>query len=413
MAVVRITEAWVRSLPPGSGQFTDATLPGFMLVSGTQRATWYAQALVRGGRQTKFRVGHWPDVPQVEARRRAAEILAAMRRGEDPREAERARRARSTTLDGALEMHLDGRRRSPRTEEGYRYAIAQYVGDWRRRTVEEIGRDRIGVRERHRRLTQDHGRATADAVMRVLRAVYNRARREHPDLPPNPCENVDFHGPRRRSVNLGPERLRGWGRAALRLKPVRRDLQLFMILTGMRRTAACEARVEHLDPERGCLRVPSPKGGEARAFELPLSPPLIDLLRERAGARTSGWLFPSIRWGTHIVDVRDDGLGDLHGHALRHAYASIALEAGVGWAELKFLLNHSVAGMGVTGGYLHLGLAHLREMQARASAAVLDRIGLAHVPGLWPPTTCPESYSHSAPLSCSKVAGLTCTPRRS
>jgi len=28
--------------------------------------------------------------------------------------------------------------------------------------------------------------------------VYNRARREHPDLPPNPCENVDFNGARRR-----------------------------------------------------------------------------------------------------------------------------------------------------------------------------------------------------------------------
>ena len=39
MAVVRITEAWVRSLPPGSGQFTDATLPGFMVVSGAQRTT--------------------------------------------------------------------------------------------------------------------------------------------------------------------------------------------------------------------------------------------------------------------------------------------------------------------------------------------------------------------------------------
>ena len=95
--------------------------------------------------------------------------------------------------------------------------------------------------------------------------------------------------------------------------------------------------------------MPNPKGGEERAFELPLSPPLIDLLRERAGTRTKGWLFPSIRWGTHIVDVRDDELGDLHGHALRHAYASIALEAGVGWAELKFLLNHSIAGMGACG----------------------------------------------------------------
>jgi len=103
MTVTRFTEAWVRSLPPGSGQFTDATLPGFMLVSGAQRATWYAQAQVRGGRQTKVRVGHWPEVPQVEARRMAAEALAAMRRGEDPREAERAKRARSTTLDSARE----------------------------------------------------------------------------------------------------------------------------------------------------------------------------------------------------------------------------------------------------------------------------------------------------------------------
>ena len=85
------------------------------------------------------------------------------------------------------------------------------------------------------------------------------------------------------------------------------------------------------------------------------------------------------------MDVRDDELGDLHGHALRHAYASIALEAGVPWAELKFLINHSVAGMGVTGGYLHLGLAHLRDMQARASAAILDRIGLGHASGSRPP----------------------------
>lgn len=402
MAVVRITEAWVRSLLPGSGQFTDATLPGFMLVSGTQRATWYAQCLVRGGRQTKFRVGHWPDISQVEARRRAAEILAAMRRGEDPREVERAKRARSTTLDQALGLHLDGRKRSPRTDQGYRYAIEQYLGDWRRRTIEEIGRDRIGVRERHRRMTRENGRATADSVMRVLRAVYNRARREHPDLPPNPVDNVDFNGARRREVDLAPERLRAWGEGVLRLKPVRRDLQLFTILTGMRRTAATEARVEHLELERGCLRVPNPKGGEARAFELPLSPPLIDLLRERAGTRTKGWLFPSIRGGGHIVDVRDDGLEDLVGHALRHAYASIAMEAGVPWAELKFLLNHSVAGMGVTGGYLHLGLAHLREMQSRASAAILDRIGIEHRAGSWPPTARPDGRSaasdrHSEP----------------
>src|SRR5216684_5832306 len=40
----------------------------------------------------------------------------------------------------------------------------------------------------------------ADLTMRVLRTVYNRGLHEHPDLPPNRCRNVDFHGtPLRRS----------------------------------------------------------------------------------------------------------------------------------------------------------------------------------------------------------------------
>jgi hypothetical protein len=38
----------------------------------------------------------------------------------------------------------------------------------------------------------------------------------------------------------------------------------------------------------------------------------------------------------------------------------IALEAGVPIAELKFLLNHAVSSGGVTMGYLHPSLHHLR-----------------------------------------------------
>ena len=113
-----------------------------------------------------------------------------MRRGEDPGEAERARRARSATLADALEAHLSGKARSAKTAAG-RYALAHYLPDWMTREVEAIGRDRAAVRERHRRIGRAHGAPTADSVMRVLRAVYNRALREHPDLPPNPCGNVD------------------------------------------------------------------------------------------------------------------------------------------------------------------------------------------------------------------------------
>ena len=42
---------------------------------------------------------------------------------------------------------------------------------------------------------------------------------------------------------------------------------------------AVTARFEDLDKERGLLFVPDPKGGEERAFLLPLSNYLVDLLR--------------------------------------------------------------------------------------------------------------------------------------
>lgn len=111
----------------------------------------------------------------------AADALAGMRRGEDPGEARRALRARSTTLAEALEAHLAGRvGRSPRTVEGYRYALNKYLPDRMGREVEAIGRNRAGVRERHREIGRDHGAPTAASVMRVLRAVYARARRSTP-----------------------------------------------------------------------------------------------------------------------------------------------------------------------------------------------------------------------------------------
>jgi hypothetical protein len=126
---------------------------------------------------------------------RGANIVDRLFEGNSPSAAGRDRRNRglcplpsapNMLYNQGIKGQIGGRERSASTADGYRYAVSQYLGDWRRRTVEEIGRDRVGVRERHRRITEKHGRATADSVMRVLRAVYNRARREHPDLASNP-----------------------------------------------------------------------------------------------------------------------------------------------------------------------------------------------------------------------------------
>jgi integrase len=84
--------------------------------------------------------------------------------------------------------------------------------------------------------------------------------------------------------------------------------------------------------------VPSPKGGEERAFDLPLSGALIGLVRRRIEENRvthpdSPWLFPSDSASGHVAEVRVDALGGLVGHALRHLYATLALEAGVPIAD--------------------------------------------------------------------------------
>jgi integrase len=225
--------------------------------------------------------------------------------------------------------------------------------------------------------------------MRVLRSVYNRALRQFPDLPPNPVGNVDMNGMRRREVDASPDKLRAWGKAVLSLgNPVRRDLQLFMLLSGMRRTASCEARRAELGDGR--LHVPNPKGGSSKKFDLPLSSALADLLAHREAnadgvRRKTPYLFPADSASGRVAEVQQHELGDLTGHALRHAYASLALQAGVPLLELRFLLNHSASSGGVTMGYLHPSLDHLREHQEKASRYILDALGLVHEPGTWPP----------------------------
>lgn len=180
----------------------------------------------------------------------------------------------------------------------------------------------------------------------------------------------------------------------LEVSPVRRDLHLFMLLTGMRRTATCEALVEHVDLEAAVLHVPRPKGGEDRAFDLPLSRPLLDLVRHRIAENKildyrSPWLFPSWNSKTgHATETREPALGGLHGHALRHAYRTLCEDAGVSCAHAKLLLNQTVSD--VSFGYMQRRLEALRESQERASAYILAAVGLEWRPGEWPPVSSGE-----------------------
>jgi integrase len=401
VAVARFTEAWARSAP--AGQYTDETLRGFMCVVGRTATTWYAQCMVHGGagprggggKQVKLKIGNWPEVPQEQARRRAADALAGMRRGEDPAEERRARAARSATLADALEAHLDRKERRPRTEADYRYYLRHYAPDWMGRRVEAVGADRAGVKARVQRIGRECGPAAADSFARVLRAVYNSARRDDPGLPPNPCENVDFRGAVVAPFEMpAPEALRAWARAALALPgergAVARDVHLLLVLSGLRPDTAVEARASWL--RGGVLACPAEHMKGGRDFLMPLSPPLADLLAARAArAGDGGWLFPSYGATGHVHrQVRNAALqraiGRTKVYDLRKVYANLTHRAGVPLLETQVLMDHSPRRqLGATAHYLVPDPGALREAQCRASAAILGALGLRHEAGAWPP----------------------------
>jgi integrase len=387
----KITQALVEKAPtPERGRsilHADPELRGFYLIVTPTKRSFYVQSMVNG-KQVRTKIGDHPSMSAKDARIAAAKTLVGMRAGKNPNEERRKAKVKGITLRQALELHIAAKPLSERTIQDYRYYPEQYLSDWLDKPLAELGADRAGVRERHTKITKKSGKTTADSTYRILRAVYNRGLREHPELPPNPTDNVDYHGQRRRKVDANGDKLKAWGKAVLELSPVRRDMHLFFVLTGMRRTACVTAMREHLNDAGDALHVPKPKGGTARKFDLPLSTPLKDLLAHRVDEnkemfRKSPWLFPSHSAKGHVAEVQQEELGDLTGHALRHTYATLALESGVPLAELKFLLNH--AADNVTLGYLHPSLDHLRAYQEKASAYVLGKLGLKHEPGTWPP----------------------------
>lgn len=135
--------------------------------------------------------------------------------------------------------------------------------------------------------------------------------------------------------------------------------------TGLRLSELCHLRPEHIDShaDRMCIRVVQGKGGKDRY--VPLAPDMLRLLREwwRLG-RPSGWLFGGARDPQQPLDPTSAerwyrascaraGITKHGGiHALRHAYATHLLEAGVDLYSLQQWLGHSH--VSTTTRYLHL-----------------------------------------------------------
>ncbi len=388
-----ITDKALAKLPFASaGQYriNDTELKGFVVVVGKRTKTFAAQgSFWRDGLRefaARKKIGEAGDMTSRDARGKAKEILAKIARGERPDEEASIKRG-AISLRTAWERYRDGhmtrKGRSEGTIENYRDHMDRLFADWLDKPLARLGRQPNLVAERHEKITSEHGPYIANGAMRSLRAVYNHACKTNLDLPRvNPVTAVDWNKEHRRETGMGASPLAGWFTELSKLNnPVRREFHLLTLLSGSRPTALKNIRPEHINLRRRLLHIPKPKGGEERAFDIPLSRAMIRCVvralrigRVAYPDQAEFWLFPADSKSGHLVEHKEERR-DLSkwGNELRQTYRTLAQSAGVSQLDIHLLMNHSLPG--VNAGYITRdGLLgdHLRKQQERISKIILD-----------------------------------------
>ena len=384
--------------------FWDKEYAGFGLLVGRKTRSWIVQKPIEG-RTVRLTIGRFPTWRARDARRKALKLLRAMDAGIDPRERKRrkAEEARKNewqrfTLRQALEEHIASMKAASRSERSIkkmRDELTRHVADWMDTPLVQLRR--ADCIDRHRAITTSAGPVQANRTLRMVRACWNSARRRFEELPEHPVRVV-FNTERRRREPITWDDLPAWAENVNALtNPVRRDLNWFLLLTGLRSEDARTVGFDDVNWLHRTLHRPNPKGGEQRAFTIPLSPAAIALLRRRRmenGFLVSddrGWAFPTRNRDGHVTHVQEpkqteyfeDALGRLRKrttlpspHRLRDTFATACMEAELDILTTKILMNHVPPENDVTLGYMRPSTGHLRSATERVTKFLIDKAGV-------------------------------------
>ena len=380
--------------PEASYKVYDTEVAGFFVKVGKRQRTFMARGeFWRDGVrefESSIKIGAADEMTARDARKRAREVIGAIAKGQRPGETAKTRVGEVTLREAwerYKEAHLIRKGRGERTIKGYQDHIDQHLADWLDRSLARLGRDPSLLTARHDKVTAEAGPYAANGCMRTLRAVYNHAAKSHLDLPRNPVVAIDWNEEVRRDTGMGESDLPAWFVQLRAIEnPIRREFHLLLLLSGSRPDALKKARLEHLNLRRRILHLPKPKGGAKKAFDIPLSRPMIrSVIRLIRAARmlhpeqAEFWLFPADSGSGHMIEHKEHReVLSKWGNELRQSYRTLAQPAGVSELDVHLLMNHSLPG--VNAGYItrhRLLENHLREQQEKISAVMMRAAGRA------------------------------------
>lgn len=344
-----------------------------------QRDLWVGERgrrrLVKTVRRTLAAVD---EISLDEARTRALQLIARIKRGEDPNaSAGNSNVSAVWSVERMYHEYAEDMRRRECTERFIGDVLSRldrYLRDWKLLPIAEIKKSM--ARDRHALLSTRHGKRTANMAMKDFRWAYNLALRviDEPDaLGDNPTNAITWNKERSSNRVIMPDDLpQWWVRLQTVTSPLRRAMHELGLFSGLRPGTLVSLRREWIDFGRHAIHIPKMKSG--RAFDLPLSPRMEQVIRDAlaVGDAEQPWLFPTRgradRKVKHAQVWKEAALPSETGHILRHTYRTIAKRAGVDQIDARLLLDHTVPG--IDGVYIHERalfdrLLHTQEVMTR------------------------------------------------
>ena len=398
MATGKISKRAVDALSPGDKDtyLWDSVLSGFGLkVTPTGGKTYLVQYRLGGrkGRTRRVKIGkHGPLTPD-QARQQAKHILGRVAAGHDVAE-EQKQSHQSITVRKLCDLYLaEGcATKKPSTLLRDRSRIERHIKPLLgKRSVKSItradverfmqdvaaGKTATNVKTGFRgRAIVTGGKGTARECVVLLGSMFtfavNRGLRAA-----NPAWKVKKYKARKLERFLSPAELARLGDALSTAQqeggnPFAVAAIRLLALTGARKSEILTLRWEHVDTERGCLRLPDSKTG---AKVIPLGAAALEALSEIPRIEGNPYVLPGLE-GRHFVGLQKAwehirkraGLEDVRLHDLRHSFASVAVSGGDSLYLVGKVLGHKHAG--TTERYAHLSDDPVRAVADRTASSI-------------------------------------------
>ncbi len=373
------------------------------------------------GTKGRWRIGRWPTWTLAAARLEVDNINGELGAGTDRRAAIRKTREEPTLGEAFKqyrEKHLIPFRRRPELADD---VFERAFGHWRNRRLSTITAK--NVQQLHRRLARQarlrarrraqeratvaagddaarqrsaarrasseipatFGQAWANRAMRLLRAIYTKARRWGYEGV-NPASGMEMFKESERERFLQPEELpRFFAAIEAETSADGRDFVMLSLLTGARKSNMLAARWAHMriDVPDPTWTIPSASTKSQKPIVLPLAPKAVEILlarrkKAKAARRITEFVFASSRSKSgHLVEPRfawdrilaRAGLADLRLHDLRRSLGSWQAIQGASLPIVGKSLGHT--SLAATAIYARLSVGPVRDSVNAAVAAMM------------------------------------------